>query len=71
MVWKLLLAITLIAAVVECGRWPCKKAKAKLDMCRENGYVIGECKVGDGSLTGSKRRKCDKMERIHKKLRWI
>ena len=62
MVWKLVLAIVLIAAVVEGNRWPCEKAKAKLDTCRENGFVIGDCKVGDGKMNDRKRRRCEKME---------
>ena len=65
MVWKFVVAITLIAVVVEgrkSRRWPCNQAKNKLDVCRENGYVIGDCKVGDGELTAWQRRKCEKME---------
>ena len=68
MVWKLVLAITLIAVVVEGGtsrRWPCKKAKAKLHKCRQNGYVIGECSVpeGVGEMSEKKKTRCQRMER--------
>ena len=69
MVWKFVVAITLIAVVVEGSksrRWPCNQAKNKLDVCRENGYVIGDCKVGDGELTAWQRRKCEKMEEEEK-----
>ena len=57
---KLVLGIMVIAAVVE-SRWPCKKAKKKLDKCRSNGYVIGDCEVGDGDLTDKQRKKCGKL----------
>ena len=64
MVWKLVLATTLIAVVVEGGRWPCKKAKAKLHKCRQNGYALGECSVpeGVGEMAGKKKTRCQDLE---------
>ena len=66
MVWKFALAMTLVAVVVEGqgGRWPCKKAKAKLHKCRQTGYVLGECSVpeGAGVLAGKKAARCQELE---------
>ena len=61
MVLKSILGLVLIVAVAESG-WPCKKAVKKLDKCRSNGYVIGDCEVGDGKLSSKQRKRCEDLE---------
>ena len=61
MALKLIVGLVLIVGVVD--GWPCKKAAKKLDKCRSNGYVIGDCEVGDGKLTNKLRKKCGKLDK--------
>ena len=60
--YKLVAGLLLLAVVVEGGRWPCKQGKKKLDACRDAGYVIGGCRVGDGTLSKRERKRCTKLE---------
>lgn len=51
--------MTLLLTVVE--NYPCRQAADKLHKCRTNGYVIGNCTVGNGSLSERERKRCDKL----------
>ena len=60
MVWKFIIVIFLLVGSTNAG-FNCEKATTELDDCREKGYIIGDCKVGDGTLSKKQIRKCDKM----------
>ena len=60
MFWKLVIGSMLLAAIVDCGRDPCKKASKKMDKCLKSGYRFRDCAVGQGEMTAKLTKKCQK-----------
>ena len=59
MFWKLVLGSMLLAAIVDCERYRCKRATEKMDDCLKNGYKFRDCAVETGQLTTEQTEKCE------------
>ena len=62
MFWKLVLGSMLLAAIVDCERYRCKRATEKMDDCLKNGYKFRDCAVEKGQLTTKQTKKCKRLE---------